>query len=91
MKASKLSAICITLIGLQLLAAVGRAGQVGLDIPGGCPVCVQLAPVGFLEFLLLLLPADGGILLVDRLVLLIVLNVGDNINLQSEENRLKIN
>ena len=31
---------------LQLLAAVGRAGQVGLNIAGGCPVCVQLAPVG---------------------------------------------
>ena len=63
--------------GFQLLAAVGRAGQVGLDIPGGCPVCVQLAPVGFLEFLLLLLPADGGILLVDRLVFLIVPDVGE--------------
>ena len=64
-------------LGFQLLAAVGRAGQVGLDIPGGCPVCVQLAPVGFLEFLLLLLPADGGILPVDRLVFLIVPDVGE--------------
>ena len=54
-------------LGFQLLAAGGRAGQVGLDIAGGCPVCFQLAPVGFREFLLLLLPADGGILLVDRL------------------------
>ena len=62
---------------LQLLAAVGRAGQVGLNIAGGCPVCVQLAPVGLRKFFLLLFPADGGILPVDRLVLLIVLNVGE--------------
>ena len=67
----------VSAFGLQLLAAVGSAGQVGLNIAGSCPVCVQLAPVGFLEFLLLLLPADGGILPVDRLVLLIVLNVGE--------------
>ena len=46
--------------GLQLLAAVGRAGQVGLNIAGGCPVCVQLAPVGLRKFFLLLFPADGG-------------------------------
>ena len=54
-----------------------RQGQVGLNIAGGCPVCVQLAPVGLRKFFLLLFPADGGILLVDRLVFLIVPDVGE--------------
>ena len=31
------------MLGLRSFAAVGRAGQVSLNIAGGCPVCVQLA------------------------------------------------